>query len=414
MLDFQVKLKVDAEQARRAIYGGTKMARRRFQQGSLFQRGRRQKVWVARWWEENIDGDGSIERTRRAEVLGTVAELPSRSRAMEAMSQRLSAINTGIRRPQSTRRFSDFVRNDWIPVMLPTLKYATQKHYRYIFDVHLNPAFGNIRLCDINREAIQSLLFAKLKSGPAWKTVKHIRGVMGRALSVAEDWGYVSGNPALKTKLPRRPINSVPKPILLPDQAQQLAEELSEPARSIALLLLMTGLRIGELFALRWKRVDLTARTIQIAETVYDGHFDTPKTSRSARVIPIGDQASVLLTMLRKSAANPESLVFATSTGRPLNRHDLLRRHFRPACKKLGLSGITWHSLRHTHATMLDAAGAPLGTVQAQLGHSTPEMTREIYLHSIPSAQRQAVTAVEALVCGLKRTQVSGEPQQSA
>jgi len=202
MLDFQVKLKVDAEQARRAIYGGTKMARRRFQQGSLFQRGRRQKVWVARWWEENIDGDGSIERTRRAEVLGTVAELPSRSRAMEAMSQRLSAINTGIRRPQSTRRFSDFVRNDWIPVMLPTLKYATQKHYRYIFDVHLNPAFGNIRLCDINREAIQSLLFAKLKSGPAWKTVKHIRGVMGRALSVAEDWGYVSGNPALKTKLP--------------------------------------------------------------------------------------------------------------------------------------------------------------------------------------------------------------------
>ena len=72
---------------------------------------------------------------------------------------------------------------------------------------------------------------------------------------------------------------------------------------------------------------------------------------------------------------------------------------------KLGLRGITWHSLRHSHATLLDAVGASLGTVQALLGHSTSEITRELYLHAIPEDQLRAVARVESLVFGRNRTQ---------
>jgi len=90
-------------------------------------------------------------------------------------------------------------------------------------------------------------------------------------------------------------------------------------------------------------------------------------------------------------------------TGQPLDRHNLLRRQLRPTYEKLGLLGITWHSLRHSHATLLDVAGAPLGTVQSLLGHSTSELTREAYLHAIPDDQRRAVASVEAhLFGGLK------------
>jgi integrase len=381
------------------------MARRRFQQGSLFKRGKRQKVWVARWWEEVINPDGTIGRRRCAEVLGSAVELPSRSRAMAALSRRLGPINAGTHHAQSTRTFSDFVRADWSPVVLPTLKYASQKHYRYVLNVHLVPTFGKTRLCDIARESIQSFLAQKLSTGLAWKTVKHIRGTLARVLASAEDWGYLERNVALKTQLPRRPITFAPKRVLLPKQVQELTDELTEPARSIALLLVLTGLRVGELLALRWKRVDLTARTLSVMETVYEGHFDTPKTQRSVRVIPIGDEASSVFERLHRDQ-RPDDLVFATSTGQPLSRHNLLRRQLRPACKKLGLEGITWHSLRHSHATLLDAVGAPLGTVQALLGHSTSEITREVYLHSIPEDQRRAVAKVESLVFGFKRTQM--------
>lgn len=388
------------------------MARRRFQYGSLFRRGTRRKVWVARWWEDVINPDGTIGRRRRAEVLGAVAEIGSRSRAMDVLSKRISAINSGSHRPQSARCFADFIAHDWSPVLLPSLKYATQKHYRYVLDVHLLPHFGATRLYDITRERIQSFLAAKFRAGLSWKTVKHIRGVLGRALSTAEDWGYITQNPALKTQLPRRPLQQHPEAILTPKQVAELVDQLREPARSIATLLVLTGLRIGELLALRWKCVDLTARTVQIAQTVYDGHFDTPKTQRSARVIPLSEEACRILLRLQQADSPPEELVFKTATGTPLNRQNLLRRHLRPACQRLGLRGIGWHSLRHAHATFLDAAGAPLGTVQALLGHSSPEITRGIYIHAIPDDQRRAVQRVEALVLGPKWTQVSEGSQK--
>jgi integrase len=70
----------------------------------------------------------------------------------------------------------------------------------------------------------------------------------------------------------------------------------------------------------------------------------------------------------------------------------LLRKHLKPAAKKLGLSGVTWHLLRHSHATMLDVVGTPIRTMQALLGHSAPEITREVYLHAIPKEQSSLKT----------------------
>ena len=324
---------------------------------------------------------------------------------MEILSRRLDPINSGMHRPQSTRTFSSFVREDWLPVMLPTLKYATQKNYRYILDVHLLPTFGKHRLCDIKRETIQSFLVAKLTGGLAWKTVKEIRGMLGRALGTAEQWDYLNDNQVRRTKLPRCPLRPTPRPMLVPKDIRHLTGNLEEPARSIAVLLVLTGLRVGELLALRWKNVDLTRRTLRVDATVYDGHFDTPKSERSNRVIPVGDEAAAVLQTLRRTEVETGDLVFATRQGQPLSRHNLLRRQLRPVCNKLGLHGITWHSLRHSHATMLDAVGASLGTVQALLGHSTAEITREVYVHAIPDDQRRAVKALGSLVFGFNGTQ---------
>jgi len=81
------------------------MARRGFQQGTLFQRGTRRKVWVARWWVDVIQINGTPGRIRRSEVIGTVADLPTRRKAMQVLSQKLKAINSGDARPQSVRTF---------------------------------------------------------------------------------------------------------------------------------------------------------------------------------------------------------------------------------------------------------------------------------------------------------------------
>ena len=377
------------------------MARRSFQQGSLFQRGTRRRLWVARWWEDVIKADGTPSRLRRSEIVGTVAELPTRRKAMLVLSQKLRAINTGEARPQTIRTFEDFVKNDWMPVLLPTFKYATQKHYRYVLDTHLVPAFGKQRLRDLTREDLQQFLIRKLNSGLSWETVHHLKCGLSKVLGAAEDWGYVTDNVARKTKLPRRQY-SVPKQVLSPNQVRELAGNLKEPVRSITLLLVLTGLRIGELLALRWGNVDLDSRILRVTETVYDGHFDQPKTKRGKRTIPIGEETVAVLAGLRPSEPKPAALVFAKSDEKPLERWNLLRKHLKPAAKNAGLSGVTWHLLRHSHATMLDCVGTPIGTMQSLLGHATPEITREVYLHAIPEEQRRAVNSVEKLIFGPK------------
>src|SRR5260370_10995884 len=230
LLDMRTTLRGETEQAGRAIHGGT-MARRGFQQGSLFERGTRRKLWVARWWEDVIQADGTRGRLRRSEVIGTVAEFPTRRLAMQVLSQRLGSINSGKARPQSVRKFGDFVKNEWTPVVLPTLKYATQKHYRYMLDVHLNPAFGQRQLRELTREELQGFLSRKLSSGLAWETVHHFKCGLSKILGAAEEWGYISENVAQKTKLLRRE-HGTEREVLTPVQVRDIAPARNEPARS--------------------------------------------------------------------------------------------------------------------------------------------------------------------------------------
>ena len=158
----------------------------------------------------------------------------------------------------------------------------------------------------------------------------------------------------------------------------------------------------------------MKARLLRVAETVYDGHFDKPKTKRGMRTIPIGAETAEILAVLRPATVDVRSLIFAKSDRTPLDRWNLLRKHLKPVAKKLGLPGVTWHLLRHSHATMLDSVGTPIGTMQSLLGHSTPDITREIYLHAIPEEQRRAVESVERLVFGPKWTQVQAPTQTTS
>ena len=75
-----------------------------------------------------------------------------------------------------------------------------------------------------------------------------------------------------------------------------------------------------------------------------------------------------------------------------------MRRQLTPTCDVIGLKGVNWHWLRHANATLLDSVGTPISTTQALLGHSSPEITREIYLHSVPADARNAVEKVEKLI----------------
>jgi integrase len=372
------------------------MARRKkYQHGSLIKRGKRKKVWVARWWEDVV-GENGTEKIRRSEILGTVSEFPTKREAENALADRLRRVNSGDLRPQSSLSFETFAENHWLPLVKPSLKFSTKQHYEYVLKSHLYPEFGHVQLRMISRDMVQRFLLKKTQA-LSWKTVKHIRTVFGTAFKAAFDDGLVSDNPVLKTKLPRR--GAVPeKRQIQPEEIRKVLENLPEPSRSIAGLLIFTGMRIGEALALRWCDVDLESGTIRIRQTVYEGHFDEPKTKRSNRTIPLGPKGLAILSSRVPENPNPDELIFLTRNGTPLSRRNLMNRQLTPTCEALRLKGINWHWLRHANASLLDSVGAPLSTTQALLGHSSAKITSEIYLHSVPADARNAVARVEDLI----------------
>jgi integrase len=164
-------------------------------------------------------------------------------------------------------------------------------------------------------------------------------------LQSAVEWNYLTANPARGLVVgDRHPKNE--RVFLTPTQVRKLISALPEPCRAIVLVLALTGLRIGELLALRWKHVDRSVGVIRVGETVYEGQFGSPKTRSSRRDVPMSQPVREILLRLAEGE-EPDDLVFRSRAGTPINPKNLANRVLRPACRELKLPVVGWHSFRH-------------------------------------------------------------------
>jgi Phage integrase, N-terminal SAM-like domain len=194
---------LQSDKARRATRERTWIvARRRYQSGCLFKRGKRRKVWIARWREDVLRPDGSLGRIQRSVVIGLLSEIPTRRQAQMQLDQRLQMLNQGQQRPQASKHFEDFVECEWTTLVLSTLKLSTQRGYRMVLGKHLMPCFGQRRLCDITKLDVQQFVADKFRQGLAWQTVRKAWIVLSSVLDAAVDYSYLNSNPARGVKLP--------------------------------------------------------------------------------------------------------------------------------------------------------------------------------------------------------------------
>ncbi len=159
-------------------------------------------------------------------------------------------------------------------------------------------------------------------------------------------------------------------------------------------------MRIGEILGLRRKDVDFSSGQIRIEQACYRGLLGSPKTKGSRRTLPLPTALVKPLSRIYEQATRTgeDDLVFQTRNGTPLNDTNLLHRHLKPAGGKIGMPWLSWHTLRRTHATLLQVAGASLRDAQAQLGHSKMSTTLEVYTLPIPAHLRLAVENLSQLV----------------
>ena len=237
--------------------------------------------------------------------------------------------------------------------------------------------------------------------------------MLRRALGQATQWGLVARNVASLVTPPR--VRRKEMTALSPDQARSLlAAAQSDRLEALYVLALTTGMRQGEMLALRWQDVDLDGGTLQVKATLQLTHegFDLaePKTVRSRRQVALTTgavealhqhRARQLEERLRLGAVwEDNDLVFANEVGRPIAAPNLRNRSFYHLLQRAGVPRIRFHDLRHTAATLMLGKGVHPKVVAEMLGHSQIAVTLDLYSHVTPNMQKQATEALEAVLNG--------------
>ena len=292
--------------------------------------------------------------------------------------------------------FGTFAETQWQTLVLPTLKLSTQHGYRNVLRKHVLPYWRDWRLRDIGRQDVQQWVAEKFRQRQGWQTVRNSWVLVSGILETAVEYGYLSVNPARGVKFPQKELKDAPAIIAGADFTKLLAH-VEEPYRTMLSLIAATGLRIGELLALRWRVLDLEHGTLAVRESLFEGKFQSPKTQRAFRTIPLGPHAVKALVAHRDRVARqgPADLVFGNRKGGPLRESKVLTKVLQPAAVDAGLGRVTWHQFRHIHSSLLNDLNVPSKIAQEQLGHASISTTLGIYTHAIPASHRDAVEAVE-------------------
>lgn len=277
------------------------------------------------------------------------------------------------------------------------VKPSTLHNQKYLIHGSFIPFFGEVQLASITASDIQNYVSSRMKEGRSPSTVQKGLTLLKTMFKWAVEWNYLKTNPAANVKAPRK--ERVEMDFLTPEEIRVFLDALDEKWKPLFYTAIFTGMRLGELLALQWSDIDWNSSTIRVCRSVWHGRFQEPKTKSSYRAI--GMSPSLESTLKRYQAFTPPNefnLVFCTSTGKPLDDHNLRSRVFHPTLEKAGLRRIRIHDLRHTYASLLIHQGENLKYVQQQLGHSSITTTVDRYGHLMPEVRKNASEKLDSTV----------------
>ncbi len=371
---------------------------RRRGSGSVFRRPERKggKEWVAQIILE--------DNKTKQRYFYTQAE------ADEALNEMLYEQKRGMLATGPKQKLADHLTYWLEHVKKRTIRASTYVRYHIALEKHILPALGQLVLSKVTLRTIQQFYNQKLDEGQSPSSVSTMNKVLYQALAYAVKERLIMVNPCIGVSLPSEKRRKV-QPLTV-EQAQQLIHEVKDTMMEpFIALALVVGIRHGELLALRWQDIDLAQGTIAIHATLTQDetyHFvvGDPKTASSERVIllpqPIREMLRSHQTRQREirlkagSAWQEYDLVFCTNKGRYLWPANVRQRFYR-ILRRAGLPRMHIHDLRHSASTLLRKMGVDLKVIQEILGHSTIDMTANVYSHVLPSMQQEAIEKMQRM-----------------
>lgn len=302
----------------------------------------------------------------------------------------------------------------WLSVAATTVRPRTATRYGEYVRVHALPVLGRHRLTELKPLHLQQLYAARLEAGSSPATVHHLHAVLHRALAMAQRWELVPRNVAGQVTPPRVPRYKL-RPLTPRDVRELFRAAEGGRFEAAIVLAVVSGLRLGEIFALRWSDVELDDDpTVHVRGSLQrvNGRLTLvePKTDQSMRDVAIGTLGVDALRRhrfrqnqerLRSGEAwEDNDLVFPNNRGRYMATDYFVRRFFRPVVAAAGLPRVRFHDLRHTFATLQLSNKQPVKIVSEMMGHTRTAITQDLYTHVSAQMQRQAAAAMDTLLAG--------------
>ena len=299
----------------------------------------------------------------------------------------------------SLNDFLDRWERDWAAT---NVSGKTAERYSHLMK-HIRPTLGAKPMQAIRAQDLNAL-YTSLRDRLAPRTIGHVHRLLHLVFGHATKWGNIKRNVVALVNAPKVPVTEAPV-LQLAEIPQMFDAVRGRSLYPIAVVALGTGMRRGELCALRWQDVNLDAATLRVERSLEQTRksglrFKEPKSKRGRRTISLS--ATVVAELRKRWAAQQEQrlslglggspadgLVFADWDGSPL-APDRLSDNFSNAMAAAGLPHVTLHTLRHTHASQLIRAGVDILTVSRRLGHANATVTLNTYGHLITGEDKAA------------------------
>jgi integrase len=329
-------------------------------------------------------------------------------------AEKMRVVNRGLITAGSGVNFMEFIESTYTPTTLPLLAKGVQKTYRGMIHKYLEPAFSNLTLRDLTPLTMQQFFSAMPARGILHPTMVKVWDALSSVVRSAVRFQFLDTNPLEKVQLPRDKRGKPPKPVISPAGFKALLSLIPEPYATVVYVDVYSGVRAGELAALKWR--DIGDGSITIRASYSRGTWSCTKTSAGTRTVAVEPHVIERIHRLKNltvdtragravrhhkivKADGPGDLVFqSVRLGTEINMDNIRKRYLQSAADKLGLGRIDFRCLRRSCATWQLLAGADPKSVTGQMGHSRTSTTMEIYAQFVPESQRRAAARLSEYV----------------
>lgn len=294
------------------------------------------------------------------------------------------------------RRFGDYF-SEWLDGRVD-IRPTTRATYGSLASNHILPTWQRVPLASIHTQSVQKWVTGLIRAGLSPSTVRAVHGLLSTSLNTAVSWSLIPSNPCEGVHLPE--IMDVDHRYLDEDEIEALADAIAPEFRTMVVLAGWTGLRFGELAALRTQDLQLLRRQLvvrgSVSEVRGEIHHGPPKTKKSRRSVPIPSSVCEdLAAHIARFGPGDGGLIFTDSHGGYLRNRNFRPRVFLPAVAASVGPPMTFHDLRHSYVSISIARGVHIKAISERLGHKSIKTTMDIYGHLLPGVDQADVDLLD-------------------